>query len=185
PVGEQLTQTSLFSRLFDIRLHSVFPAMKAYGDAYDEYNVPLAMMKSSLFGEYNLAKEWTAITPFAVVLFISGVLLAIAAFAAMLYMLFSKRSSLQAEWKLFLGVLYVSLLAFYCKFAFGSSNFSAQDFRYIALIIVPEAIFLGSFVDTLDFGKRQQKLIGCTVMGAAAVFAASSFAVYMMLGFAR
>lgn len=185
PVGEQLTNSGLFSRLFDIRLHSVYPAMIAYGDAYDEYNVPLAMMKTSLFGEYNLAAEWTAITPFAVVLFITGVVLAVMSFAAMLYMLFSKKSGLKTEWKLSFGSLYAALLAAYCIFAFKSTNFSAQDFRYIALVIVAEAIFLGLFTDQLDFSVKNQKLLGGIIIGAAVLFAVSSFIVYMMLGFAR
>lgn len=185
PVGEQLKHTDLFSRLFDIRLHSIYPAMIAYGDAYDEYNVPLAMMKTSLFGEYNLAKEWTAITPFAAVLFVTGVILAIAAFAAMCYLLFSKKSSLLIEWKLSFGALYAVLFAAYCFFAFKSTNFSAQDFRYIALIIVVEAIFLGLFTDKLDFSEKKQKLLGGTIIGATVLFAVSSFIVYMMLGFAR
>lgn len=185
PVGEQLAHAGLVSRLFDIRMHSVYPAMIAYGDAYDEYNVPLALIKTSLFGEYNLATEWTAITPFAVILFISGLVLAIAAFAAMLYMLFSKKSGLKKEWKLSFGALYAALLAAYGMFAFGSNNFSAQDFRYIALIIVVEAIFLGLFVDQLNIAEKKQKLCGSIVIGATAVFAVSSFIVYMMLGFAR
>lgn len=185
PVGEQLEYTGLFHRLLDIRLHSVYPAMKAYGDAYDEYNVPLAMMKTSLFGEYNFGLEWGAITPFATVLFIVGVLLALAAFVTMLYVLFSKKITLKKEWKLFLGVLYTSLLASYCSFAFGYSNFSAQDFRYVALIIVVEALFLGIFVDELDFKDKKKRLYGIIIIGATAVFAASSSIVYLMLGFAR
>jgi len=185
PVGEQLEYTGIFHRLFDIRLHSVYPAMKAYGDAYDEYNVPLALMKTSLFGEYNLGLEWEAITPFATVLFIAGVLLALAAFAAMLYVMFSKKSALKKEWKLFFGILYASLFTSYCSFAFGYSNFSAQDFRYVALVIVVEALFLGLFVDGLDFKEKGQRIYGIIIIGAAGIFAASSCIVYLMLGFAR
>ncbi|MFT3983436.1 MAG: glycosyltransferase family 39 protein [Lachnospiraceae bacterium] len=185
PVGEQLEYTGIVHRLLDVRLHSVYPAMKVYGDAYDEYNVPLSLIKTSLFGEYNFGLEWKAITPFATVLFIAGVLLAIAAFAAMLHVLFSKKSIMKKEWKLLFGILYASLLGSYCSFAFGYSNFSAQDFRYVALIIVVEALFLGVFVDGLDFKKKRQRICGFLIIGAAAVFAASSCFVYLMLGFAR
>lgn len=185
PVGEQLAYTGLFHRLFDMRLHSVYPAMKAYGDAYDEYNVPLSLMKTSLFGEYHLGLEWEAITPFATLLFLVGVLLALLAFAAMLAVLFSKKSGLKKEWKLFFGILYTSLFGSYCSFAFGYSNFSAQNFRYVALLIVVEALFLGIYADGLDFKVKNNRIIGGIIIGAAAVFAASSCIVYLMLGFAR
>ena len=185
PVGEQLAYTGLFHRLFDVRIHGVYPAMKAYGDAYDEYNVPLSLMKTSLFGEYNFGLEWEAITPFATLLFIVGVLLAFIAFAAMLSVLFSKKSELKKEWKLFFGILYASLFGSYCCFAFGSSNFSAQNFRYVALLIVVEALFLGIYADGLDFKIKSNRIIGGIIIGAAAVFAASSCTVYLMLGFAR
>jgi len=118
-------------------------------------------------------------------LFIAGVLLALAAFAAMLYVMFSKKSALKKEWKLFFGILYASLFTSYCSFAFGYSNFSAQDFRYVALVIVVEALFLGLFVDGLDFKEKGQRIYGIIIIGAAGIFAASSCIVYLMLGFAR
>ncbi len=185
PVGEQLEHTGIVSRLLDIRINGIYPSMKAYGDTYDEYNVPVAMIKTSLFGEYNFSMEWNAITPAAAILLVTGILLAVAAFAAMLYMLLSKKSSLAKEWKLFLGVLYVSVLGFYCSFAFGYSNFSAQDFRYAALSIVVEAIFLGMFVDSLDINNRKQRVLQNTIIGVTAIFAVNSSIVYLMLGFAR
>lgn len=176
PVGEQLTHSTIIYRLFDIRIHSVYPAMIAHGDAYDEYNTLVMIMKSSLFGEYNYGQISPVITLFAVVLFIVGTLLAIASLYATINMIFSKKSMMELDKKLLLGIGYVGFLAGYLSFSLGYNNFSAQDFRYAALCIVIEAIFLGLWAD------EQESKIVKIVLWTSFVFALSSFIVYFMIG---
>lgn len=185
PVGEQLEHSSFFSRVFDVRMHSVYAAMKNSGDVYDEYNTILALIKTSLFGEYNYGLEWKLITPFATILFASALILIVYGLAATITQTVSKKSTLLTEWRVLFAVLYVSLLVSYFSFSLGYNNFSAQDFRYIALSIVVEAILIGLFADDLKENAARPKWILQLLKITMAVFCASSFLVYVLLGFAR
>ncbi|HAG70028.1 MAG TPA: hypothetical protein DCL38_08645 [Lachnospiraceae bacterium] len=182
PVGEQLEKTGLFSRLFDLRLISVYPSMIKNGDPFDEYNVFWAMLKTSLFDDENLSLEWRLIDPFAVVLFVSGLILLIICLYATFRVLSERgESSLAPEWKLLLGVFYVTMVAAYLSFALGSPNYSAQSFRYISATVILEAVFLGLF---LGDGEDEGRPYGWVPI-LTYVFALSSAAVYVLLGFAR
>lgn len=173
-VGEQLEHTGFFSRVLDIRTSSVFPVLISGGGAYDEYNVPLAMMKTSLYGEYDFAAGNRWIMPVAIIVFVCAIVLAIAAFIATWKCCMSSESSLKVEYRILLGVTYISFLAGYLAFALGYSNFSAQDFRYAAIIIVIEALFLGIWSDESKIYKAVKVVTG--------VGAAASAAMFLMLG---
>ena len=182
-VGEQL-HAGLFARLFDIRTKSVYPCMVANGAGYDEYNVFLGLLKTSLFDDANLGLESSNINLFAIILFISALILAIISFVAMILVLKDKKGvyEMAFEHKLLFGVLYVSLIISYFSFALGSDNYSAMNFRYIALLIVVEAVFLGIFADAVrDKQHVRFRLFAATVLA----FAAASASTYIMLGFAR
>lgn len=189
-VGEGLAQYSFFQRLFDFRLSSVYPAMINNGDVYDEYNVLLAMIKTSLFGEYNFGNTNPLVNPFAVLLFITAVLLAITALAATLFFLFSRRSSLTFEGKLFLGIFYATQLIVYFSFAFKQLYFSSQDIRYIAGILIPESLFLGLLADRLNpaengtsvINSKPQSFAFFTLLACTELFAICSICIYIGIG---
>lgn len=176
PVGEQLTHSDIFSRVFDIRIHSVYPAMISLGDEYDEYNTLVMIIKSSLFGEYNYGQYSRLINPFSVVLFVTGTALAIVCLYGTAHMIFSKKSMMLMPYKIFLGLLYAAFLAGYLSFSLGYNNFSAQDFRYAAMAIIAQALFLGIWTDECE--ERTAK----AVLYLTVIFAAASFAVYLMIG---
>ena len=193
PVGEQLQRTDLISRLFDVRLHSVYPSMINNGDKYDEYNVFLAMLKTSLFDDERLSSELGLIDPFAVVLFISGLFLVFICLYATVRVLAGFRASyekgeegLTVELKLLLGVFYLTMVAAYLSFALGSANYSAQSFRYIAAAVIIQALFLGIYM-----GRREEtEALGTgrglkCVQALCVVFSAASACTYILLGFAR
>ena len=175
-VGEQLEKTGIISRIFDIRIHSVYPSLISLGDGYDEYNTLVQLMKSSLFGEYNYGQVSSIINPFSIILFITAVVLALVSLYATIYMIFSKKSMMTLDRKLFLGLLYVGFTGGYLSFSLSSSNFSAEDFRYSALAIIIEAIFLGIWADESEDRTAKIILILCVI------FAAASFGVYFLLG---
>ena len=191
-VGEQLTNSGFFSRIFDVRMHTVYPAMINNGDAYDEYNVILAMIKTSLFGESNFGEVSGIINPFAVILFIASVIIIILQVVAAVKILTDKEASPAVEYKILLGVSAISLLGGYLMFALGYNNFSAQDFRYAALLIVIMSLFLGLYDDRLEAvaaskgcSQEKSKKIGIFrgfVFGVAVIFAVSSAIVYLLVG---
>ncbi len=182
-VGEHI-KASMVQRLFDLRLHSVYPAMISSGDAYDEYNVFLALFKTSLFDDANLSLESSGITLFAVIMFISALVIAIVSLTATVLILKDHRGeyAMALEHRILFGVLYVTLIISYFSFALSSDNYSAMNFRYIALIIPAEAVFLGIFADTR---KDKQRLSFRLFIATVLAFAAASVSTYIMLGFAR
>lgn len=173
-VGEQLKHTSFFDRVLDVSLSSVYPSLISNGDAYDEYNVLLAMIKTSLFGEYNYGNLSRWVTPVAVVLFISAIILIVVSLFATVKVIINKDSSMTLWQKVLFGGTYICYLVGYLSFALGYSNFSAQDFRYAAIIIVIEAVFLGVYYDCAKHKKF--------IMITAAVFAVTSFLTYFLIG---
>ncbi len=182
-VGEQLN-AGLFARLFDIRTKSVYPCLVANGAGYDEYNVFLGMLKTALFDDAHLGMESKNINLFAVILFITAVILAVLSLIATILVLKDKKGiyDMSFEHKLLFGVLYVSLIISYFSFALGSNNYSAMNFRYIALAIPVEALFLGVFADAIQDKQHVRfRLFGATVLA----FAAASASTYILLGFAR
>jgi hypothetical protein len=183
PVGEQLN-AGLLARIFDIRTGNVYPCLLSNGDGYDEYNVFLGLFKTSLFDDANLGQESANINLFAVILFTAALILAVISFIAMILVLKDKKGiyEMSAEHKLLFGVLYISLIISYLSFALGSNNYSAMNFRYIALLIVVEAVFLGVFADAIkDKQHVRFRLFAATVLA----FVAASASTYILLGFAR
>ena len=194
PVGEQLTKTDLFSRLFDLRMHSVYPAMVKNGDPYDEYNVFLAMLKTSLFDDSNFGLESGFLTPAAILLFITALILLLVCFFATVKVTAGafkgfRAGSSQAELILMLAVFYLTMLGAYFSFALGSENYSAESFRYISASIIVEGIFLGLLIDRGDEEETAQAEIerkpGRAILWVEGVFAFSSAVLYTMLGFTR
>ena len=179
PVGENFPESiTMKNRLLDIATDSVYTKMVARGDAFDEYNVFLALIKTSLFGEYNFSDVSRWMKPLSLVLFVSAVLVILFALYATLQVAFSKKIKLALVWKVLLIGTYVTYLAAYFYFALSSSNFSAQDFRYAGICIVCEGIFAGIYADSIK-NKRALMLIKVV----AITFALSSFLTYALLGF--
>lgn len=175
-VGEQLEHSGFVSRVLDIRMTSVYPSLVSLGDSYDEYNTVVQMMKSSLFGEYNYGQISPLVTPFAIVLFAVSVVLALLSLYATVTMIFSKKSMMTLDYKLFFGSIYFVFVIGYLSFSLGYSNFSAQDFRYAAIAIIIEALFLGLWSD--ESKEKPAKIIQYLCI----IFAASSSCVYLLIG---
>lgn len=191
-VGEQLTHSNLFSRVFDIRMSSVYAELIANGSEYDEYNVFLAMIKTSLFGEDNFGLISGKIQPFAILLFVSFVLIILLELVAFIRIVFVKEAGPKLEYKILLGISAVVIFAGYLSFALSYNNFSAQDFRYAALNCAIMAIFLGLWDDRLELitkvkGTDSKKISRISILrncilGLALLFAFSSVAVYILVG---
>lgn len=178
-VGEQLIKTDIVSRILDIRTSTVYPCLTANGDAYDEYNVLLAMFKTSFFGESNFGALNWKIAPFAYTTFVFGIIVALIGVFSAIYVCFKKQTAPDAGEKILFGGVLAGLLGGYFAFALSYSNFSAQDFRYSALAISILAVFTGIVYDRMIWtGKKLRYLI----LASSVIFALGSFGTYMLVG---
>ena len=178
PVGENFPENvTMMDRIFNVRTSSVYPLMMGNGDAYDEYNTFLLMLKSSLFGEYNYSELGRLVRYDSALLFVLAIVLIVVGLIATFVVTFSKKSELTIKWKILLFGTWLTYLLAYLYFVFSSSNFSAGDFRYSAICIMIEGIYIGLFVDKLN-----NKVVKYGITCVSIMFAVMSFIVYAMLG---
>lgn len=169
-VGEPLTGTTLFMRLFDLKTPTAFTCMIGNGNEYDEYNIFLGMIKTSLVGEYDFSMIRGATTA-AWILLISGVLLGIWLFIRFVGYIFDKSNELVL--RLFFGTYVITTLLFYVNLCFSIPNFSSMDFRYIAHLIVLGGVFI-------CFGRKRKTDI--VLYSLITIFSISSVTLYLLVG---
>ncbi len=176
PVGEPVYEHSLLSRIFDIRSSTPFVNLISNGNAYDEFNIPLAILKTSLFGESDLSVNEARMIPFAWAALVLGAILALTAvFATVCVTVKAVRKKENAVETAFWFISWLVPVIFILNLSINTPFFSSQDFRYIQYVIVIESLFLGLF--SKDSPKLQKMLLVLV-----ALFSAASSAVYILLG---
>lgn len=182
-VGEPV-KASAVARIFDIRCSIPFLSRITNNDPYDEFNIFLGMMKTSLFGDENFALAlseaghsragYTIMTACGWLLLISGTVLALTAFYATAKVLIKDRmiSGMRGA---FIGAVYLCGVAAYISFMFKAPYSSSMDFRYVLYLIPVQALTAGMYSDKGSWAYR------ITLLSALSVFAISVSLVYIML----
>ncbi|MCR4908198.1 MAG: glycosyltransferase family 39 protein [Lachnospiraceae bacterium] len=180
-VGEPLLGYSLWERLFDIRTVTPFASMVKNGNAFDEYNIPLAIMKTSLTGEFPFASANGYMVPFGWILLISASMLALVCLFAT-FMVSAGRTELKdGLLRGYYLTAYGTAVIFIINLCFKIPNFSSQDFRYIAHVTALESLYLGLLYQKSE--KSGNRKITCGLITVLVlVFTAASSMVYMLLG---
>lgn len=178
PVGEQLGENmTLSKRLFDLRLNNPFPVIEGNNGDYNEFNVFISLIKTSLFGEWDFSTYSGKLTIIAWGLLVTAVAVIILCLIATFYMTFSKKSKLSHEGRIVLFLTWITYLAAYLAFALSYNNFSAEDFRYGAICIVSEGIFLGLFSENIS-----SKALKNIIFILSTLFAFFAFTMYVCIG---
>lgn len=183
-VGEVIT-ASAAARIFDLRSTIPYVSRIMNGDPFDEFNMLLGMMKTSLFGDENFAYAiaeaghsgfgagFMTITGW--ILLLTGTLLAVAGLYATVRVLISGRYIKAPVLRLYLGAVYLVSLLMYISFMIGAPYYSSMDFRYILYLIPLEALMLGLYIDKSGEAFRN------TVLALIGIFAVSTAGLYLML----
>lgn len=179
-VGEPVYGHSLLSRLFDLRTDSPFVHLTRRQDSYDEFNIFLSMLKTSLFGDTDFRRaDLPLLTPFAWLLFTAGIMLAMLFLLAMIHCILRWREDKVILW--YWVIALVIPFAFLIRLSFSIPYFSSQDFRYIQYVIVVQSLFLGKSL-MIKGCKRELNPYGFLSAGITAAFGAFTTAVYVLLG---
>ena len=183
-VGEGIT-ASLAARIFDLRCPTPYVSRISNGDPYDEFNMLLGMMKTSLFGDENFAHAMAEkghsgfgagfMTVMGWILLLSGTMLAIAGLYATVRVLISGKYIGSPVIRLYLGAVYIVSLIMYISFMTGAPYYSSMDFRYILYLIPLESLMLGIYID------KSGKVFRLTVSALTGIFAVSTAVLYVML----
>ncbi len=179
-VSENVAGIPLWQRLIDIRTASPFLYMKSNGFSYDEYNIILATIKSSLFGEGDFAKLPVIVTAVGWVLTVLAVVVLLIQIEALIRTCFNAEAGPDTGIKILLGVGAASFVIGYLAFALKGANLSAMDPRYAAAALPMLSIFVGILYDRLDVLKRDA--LKRMIMVSATAFAAVSCLFYILVG---
>ena len=179
-VGEQITNRGLIPTILDVRTASPFLYMKSNGFAYDEYNLILATIKSSLFGEGDFARMSAAVTVLGWVLFVVAVVVLVLQIIAMIRICISEEAGPEPMIKMFLCATFIVFLAGYLLFAIKGGNLSAMNYRYSAASVAVLAIFAGLMYDREEVLGR--KVMRYLLLGTSVAFAVVSCLFYIIIG---
>lgn len=181
---------TVYERLFDFSYHplkNVFLNRIVNGEGeYFEYNPFVAIIKTSVFGEYDFTNQFSGITPFCRILLVLNIILIALSLAAAIYCVVRKSSFMNTIERIFIVLFYVITIASYFKFAFQYPHTCSMDYRYITMTCVIGSIFIGMAIEQIkiDFPKKDNiiKPIRYSVIGITSLFCAASALVYVLLG---
>jgi len=175
-VGEPIEGVTQLQRIFFPGSEvTPFTCMVANGNAYDEFNVPLAILKTSLFGEADFSGVAPGATLVGWLLLLSGAAVCVVTVVAIVGTV--RRKLLDAQVTVFMLVYILASYAFIINMCFSIPNFSSQDFRYIAHVLLPEAVFIGVYVE-----KCGKKIVARAIAALLLVFAVASVLMYSLVG---
>ncbi|MEE3467876.1 MAG: glycosyltransferase family 39 protein [Eubacterium sp.] len=199
PLSERIPQylgdRSFLTRIFDFspyQFQSVYEQWVTLEEPgltpYSEFNPLIAALKNSMFGErinYYTFQEAPAMHIVTAALFISGAVLAFAAFIFMLHNLIKDRGELHFE-RMAIGVFFIAMMLGYYSAAKQYPFECTMDFRYIPLTVLCGACFLGLGAKRLLVPEperfRRVRRGGVILMGVTtALFALLSSAMYVGL----
>ena len=153
---QYLGDYSVWDRFFDFRSlidFGVMPARTGQQSAeYFEHNIPLAAVKTSLFGEYSVWKKKWMLDGMATVLFWIAVVIAVAAVFAAVFLLVrllikkkddrSENAGAYPAELLSLVIYTLTILGSYVVFCFEYPHFCSMDFRYIVPLLLTGTVFI-------------------------------------------
>ncbi len=183
-VGEPVL-ASAAARIFDLRSNTPYLSRITNGDPFDEFNIFLGMMKTSLFGDENFSLAVSEaghsgigallMNVFGWALLISGSVIAVICFYSTVRVLFGKRYIVSSVVRAYFGAIYLTALLMYVSFMFKAPFSSSMDFRYVIYLIPVEALMLGLYVKD---GKKAIRMVSFVTVAA---FSLSTILLYVML----
>ena len=186
--GQYIGDYTPFQRLFEIQSSSLGEVFLVWKNQnmkadYNEYNMLLAFLKTSVFGEFTLFDTTltadgihTAGTFFAKLLFFANAWLSVCSLGSGIY-LFTKKKHRKSPvfWMLFL-VLSVFLLS-YIRFCFAYPQTCTQNFRYAVPTLMAGCGFLG-----LVLKDTKNTIFHTAVTALTLFFGLGSAVCYTLLG---
>lgn len=183
---------SVYERLVDLSYHpfkNVFLNRIATDADYYEYNPFVAIIKTSIFGEYNLTKYYENITPICRILLVLNIIMIAVSLIATAYCLFRKNSFMDTAVKTLLMSYQILMFAFYMKFVFDYPHNCSMDYRYLVMTFVIGSIFIGMTLEQIkiDYPKKEKpvKTIRYSVTALTCLFCIVSSVVYVLIGLGK
>ncbi|MDD4124135.1 MAG: glycosyltransferase family 39 protein [Eubacteriales bacterium] len=182
-VGFHSVSDRLFNLFGGLSEGIYFARGENFGNTCHEYNIPSAVLKTSVFGEWHMGEGLTVTEVLAYILFIVNIIVIAASLFCMLHALFKKYEKVPNALKACLYVLYVSIMGTYVNFCFTHAHDCTMDFRYIVPAVVIGAAFMGMFISD-ETESRFKTYIKKGIIYASAVFCVCSALLYLLANYA-
>ncbi len=156
PQGQNFYYLTFSERILDFsQLLSPFIQSPTLVDA----NMWLALIKTELFGEWDLSLAHSFLLYPAIVLYSLNLLLKIAVLISCCFIIYTslKRKFSFSPISAFFIILYFTLWGYSFKYAMDYPFVCSSDFRLFALLMIPEIILITTTLDKTSYFSQQKK----------------------------
>ena len=172
----------IISRLFDFspyQFKDMAEQFTMYKGTYNEFNPLVGFFKTANFDEGIKYSRFHGIAGFDQVLFWSSVILGLAGFAALIYMIVKRDDKMKMPVKVFIASAYFLILIMYYVFCITFPHVCTQNVRYGVPLIVIGALSLGYLIrDFLNSGSKAKKITAIVLSSVIGIYALSGYMVY-------
>lgn len=151
----------------------IFCILRPNSAGYQDYNIWMYTLKCSVFGEYSY---WGGAL-FAVILYATNVILCVFSLFAIIYVFIKEFKSEERFMNIIMLVIHLMSIISYVYFQVKYPVTCTEDFRYMTLILLPGAYFIGKYLSR-ETDKVWVKRINIGLLIVIGIFALSSVCFY-------
>lgn len=173
-LDQYIGRYSVWDRFFDFNPNQFASVFENWGRPSFEHNIIIAILKTSLFGEYDFSQTTAAVVLPATFAFWANCAVVVISVVAMIYVCFKRYPEVDAVIKVFLGLVYAVAMGSFIKFCFVFAHTCTMDFRYIVPTMIVGSIAIGLMINELD--KKRSAISKALVFGICVMLMVSSAA---------
>ncbi len=183
--AQYLGEMDTLKRFTDFSLYqfkSVFVQWLWDDDKYQEFNPLIAFFKTLCFDEKNFLNWNSKLDTAPVILFWSSVIIGIISVIAMIYVIFSRKSSCPMLMKIFLSAIFITFFGNYIVFCIKYPFTCTMNIRYVTPVFIPAAYFTGAAVENISkSAKKPAAILEILILSVVMTFCSSTAFVYTAL----
>ncbi len=177
-IGFRTVSERLFSVFHSFSEGIYFARGEKFGNTFHEYNIPSAILKNSVFGEWRPGEASAFATFLAYALLILNIVIILFSLFCLVRFLTHKHPNTDRGMKGIIVVFYATMLVTFVKFCFDYPHDCTMDFRYIVPTVVCGMAFAGVYLSEEGRGKVK-KYVTAVFTVLCVLFCMTSGALYM------
>ena len=156
-----------------------FARGEKFGNTFHEYNIPSAILKNSVFGEWRIGD----VSPYgkflAYLLFFLNIIIIVFSLFCLIHLLTHRYKNADKGKKGIFVIFYATMMITFTKFCFDYPHDCTMDFRYIVPTVICGMAFIGMYLSEEGKGKSKKYVCGAMTV-LCALFCLTSGAVYLI-----
>ncbi len=156
-----------------------FARGEKFGNTFHEYNIPSAILKNSVFGEWRPGEVSAYANILSYALFFLNIAIILFSLFCLVRMLTHKQENAGKGIKGIFFVFYATMLVTFTKFCFDYPHDCTMDFRYIVPTVICGMAFIGMFLSE-ESESRIKKYVTVAASVVCVLFCAVSGTLYIV-----